>query len=87
MSSPRTGISPPMRSKLVEVDYEELPVLVDPFKALEDDAPVLREDIEGQTEGAHGPRRHHNHIFTWEVRVTRMRPRRCSTRPTSWPRK
>lgn len=50
----------------VDVEYEELPVVVDPFKALEDDAPVLREDLEGQTEGAHGPRRHHNHIFTWE---------------------
>jgi carbon-monoxide dehydrogenase, large subunit len=51
----------------VEVDYEELPVVVDPFKALEPGAPVLREDLAGQTEGAHGPRRHHNHIFTWEV--------------------
>ena len=51
----------------VEVDYEELPVVVDPFKAMEPDAPVLREDLEGQTEGAHGPRNHHNHIFTWEA--------------------
>ncbi|MEQ5871226.1 carbon-monoxide dehydrogenase large subunit [Sagittula sp. NFXS13] len=50
----------------VEVDYEDLPVVTDPFKALEPDAPVLREDLEGQTEGAHGPRKHHNHIFTWE---------------------
>ena len=51
----------------VEVDYEELPVVTDPFKALDPDAPVLREDLEGQAEGAHGPRRHHNHIFTWEM--------------------
>ncbi|GAA6199842.1 aerobic carbon-monoxide dehydrogenase large subunit [Aquicoccus sp. SU-CL01552] len=51
----------------VEVDYEELPVVTDPFKAMDPDAPVLREDLEGQTEGAHGPRRHHNHIFTWEM--------------------
>ena len=50
----------------VEVEYEELPVLVDPFKAETDDAPVLREDIADQKEGAHGPRRHPNHIFTWE---------------------
>jgi len=50
----------------VAVDYEELPVVTDPFKALEDDAPVLREDLDGKTEGAHGPRRHHNHIFLWE---------------------
>ena len=49
---------------LVEVEYEELPVLVDPFKAMDADAPVLREDLEGKSEGAHGPRRHHNHIFT-----------------------
>ncbi|GAA6181631.1 aerobic carbon-monoxide dehydrogenase large subunit [Shimia sp. NS0008-38b] len=51
--------------ELVEVEYEELPVLVDPFEALKSDV-VLREDLEGQTEGAHGPRKHHNHIFTWE---------------------
>ena len=53
--------------ELVEVDYEALPPVVDPFKALEPDAPVLREDIKDKTEGAHGPRKHHNHIFTWEV--------------------
>ena len=52
---------------LVEVEYEELPVVVDPFKAMEADAPVLREDLAGKSEGAHGPRRHHNHIFTWEA--------------------
>ncbi len=49
----------------VEVEYEELPVLTDPFEALKSDV-VLREDLAGQTEGAHGPRKHHNHIFTWE---------------------
>ncbi|WP_299813072.1 aerobic carbon-monoxide dehydrogenase large subunit [uncultured Roseibium sp.] len=53
--------------QLVEVEYEELPVLVDPFKSMDADAPVLRPDLEGKTEGAHGPRKHHNHIFTWEV--------------------
>jgi carbon-monoxide dehydrogenase large subunit len=53
--------------ELVEVDYEELPPLVDAFKAMDDDAPLLREDIKDKTEGAHGPRKHHNHIFTWEV--------------------
>ncbi|MEM7446273.1 MAG: aerobic carbon-monoxide dehydrogenase large subunit, partial [Pseudomonadota bacterium] len=52
---------------LVEVDYEELPALVDPMKAMEPDAPLLREDIRDKMEGAHGPRKHHNHIFTWEV--------------------
>jgi len=52
---------------LVKVVYEELPVLVDPFKAELPDAPVLREDIADAKEGAHGPRRHPNHIFTWEV--------------------
>ena len=42
----------------VEVDYEPLPVVVDPFKALEPDAPVLRTDKEGKKD---------NHIFHWEV--------------------
>ncbi len=51
----------------VEVEYEELPAVVDPFAALKDDAPVLREDLAGKTEGAHGKRTHHNHIFTWEA--------------------
>lgn len=49
----------------LNVEYEELQPLVDPFKAMNDDAPVLREDLAGKTEGAHGPRTHHNHIFTW----------------------
>src|SRR6266852_6960738 len=31
------------------------------------DAPVLREDLAGKTTGAHGPRKHHNHIFEWTV--------------------
>jgi len=51
----------------VVVEYEELPVLVDPFRAMDADAPVLREDIKDKTEGAHGPRKHPNHIFEWTV--------------------
>ncbi|MEP1186162.1 MAG: aerobic carbon-monoxide dehydrogenase large subunit, partial [Roseibium sp.] len=53
--------------QLVEVEYEELPVLIDPFKSMDPDAPVLRPDLEGKMEGAHGPRKHHNHIFNWSV--------------------
>jgi carbon-monoxide dehydrogenase large subunit len=52
---------------LVEVEYEELPAIVDPNKSMASDAPVLRDDLAGKTEGAHGKRKHHNHIFTWEV--------------------
>ena len=44
-------------AELVEVEYEELPVLVDPHKALDPGAPILREDREEKT----------NHIFHWEV--------------------
>jgi aerobic carbon-monoxide dehydrogenase large subunit len=51
----------------VEVEYEELPAVVDPLAALKPDAPILREDLAGKTEGAHGPRTHPNHIFTWEA--------------------
>ena len=51
----------------VEVEYEELPVVIDPFEALKPDAPVLRPDLAGKTEGVHGKRTHHNHIFTWEA--------------------
>jgi carbon-monoxide dehydrogenase large subunit len=52
---------------LVEVDYEELPALVDPKKALLPDAPILREDIVDKQDLTHGPRTHPNHIFTWEA--------------------
>ncbi len=52
---------------LVEVDYEELPALVDPKKAMLPDAPIIRPDIADRTELSHGPRTHPNHIFTWEA--------------------
>ena len=51
----------------VEVEYEELPVIVDPFKSMAPDAPVLREDIKDKLTGAHGRRKHYNHIFEWSV--------------------
>jgi carbon-monoxide dehydrogenase large subunit len=44
-------------AELVEVEYEELPVLVNPHKALDADAPILRDDREEKT----------NQIFHWEV--------------------
>ncbi|MDF1776914.1 MAG: aerobic carbon-monoxide dehydrogenase large subunit [Rhizobiaceae bacterium] len=52
--------------ELVEVEYEELPALVDAFKAMDADAPLLREDIKDKMEGAHGARAHYNHIFHWD---------------------
>jgi aerobic carbon-monoxide dehydrogenase large subunit len=42
----------------VDVDYEPLPVVVDPFKALAPGAPVLRTDK---------PDKKDNHIFHWEA--------------------
>src|SRR5262245_16203324 len=42
----------------VLVDYEPLPVIVDPHKALEPDAVVLRPD--------RGEEKQHNHIWHWE---------------------
>jgi carbon-monoxide dehydrogenase large subunit len=44
--------------ELIDVEYEELPVVVDPRRALDADAPVIRDDKEGQTS---------NHIFDWEA--------------------
>ena len=41
----------------VDVEYEPIPVVVDPFKALEQDAPIVREDKEEKS----------NHIWHWEV--------------------
>ena len=51
---------------LVEVEYEALPVNVDPLKAMAQGAPVIREDIKDKTDGAHGKRKHYNHIFSWQ---------------------
>jgi carbon-monoxide dehydrogenase large subunit len=52
---------------LVEVEYEALPVNVDPLKAMAPDAPVIREDIKDKTDGAHGKRKHYNHVFNWQA--------------------
>jgi carbon-monoxide dehydrogenase large subunit len=52
-------------AEAVEVDYEELPAIVDPHHAMDKDAPIIREDIADKTEVGHGPRTHPNHIFTW----------------------
>src|SRR5256712_4245405 len=43
---------------LIEVDYEVLPAVVDPHKALQSDAPLIRDEKEGQTS---------NHIYHWEA--------------------
>ena len=51
--------------ELVEVEYEALPVNVDPLKAMADGAPMIREDLKDKTDGAHGKRKHYNHIFSW----------------------
>ncbi len=54
-------------AELVEVEYEALPPLVDPFKSMDKDAPLLREDIKDKMDGAHGKRKHYNHIFNWQI--------------------
>jgi carbon-monoxide dehydrogenase large subunit len=42
----------------IDVEYEILPPVIDARRALEPDAPVIRDDIEGRTD---------NHIFDWEA--------------------
>ena len=44
--------------ELIDVEYDPLPAVVDARKALDDDAPVIREDLEDRTD---------NHIFDWEA--------------------
>src|ERR1700687_3174699 len=51
---------------LVEVEYEALPVNVDPLKAMTANAPMIREDLKDKPDGAHGKRKHYNHIFSWQ---------------------
>ena len=43
---------------LIEVDYDVLPAVVDPHKSLQPDAPLIRDEKEGQTS---------NHIYHWEA--------------------
>jgi carbon-monoxide dehydrogenase large subunit len=43
--------------ELIDVDYEVLPAVVDARRALDPDAPVIRDEKENQTD---------NHIFDWE---------------------
>ncbi len=44
--------------ELISVSYEQLPVVIDATRALDDSAPVIRDDLPGQTD---------NHIFDWEA--------------------
>jgi aerobic carbon-monoxide dehydrogenase large subunit len=44
--------------ELIDVDYEPLPAVTSPQQALEEGAPVIRDEKEGQTD---------NRIYTWEA--------------------
>ncbi len=44
--------------ELINVEYEQLPIVIDANRALDDGAPVIRDDLEGRTD---------NHIFDWEA--------------------
>jgi carbon-monoxide dehydrogenase large subunit len=44
--------------ELIDVEYEELPPVIDARRALDPGAPVIRDDLEGRTD---------NHIFDWEA--------------------
>src|SRR5215212_10967616 len=44
--------------ELIDVEYEDLPVVVDARRALDPDAPVIRDDLDGKAD---------NHIFDWEA--------------------
>jgi carbon-monoxide dehydrogenase large subunit len=44
--------------ELIDVDYDPLPVVSDARRAMDEDAPVIRDDLAGRTD---------NHIFDWEA--------------------
>src|SRR4051795_5043825 len=44
--------------ELIDVEYEQLPAVVNPREALDPDAPVIRDDLDGKAD---------NHIFDWEA--------------------
>ena len=75
-SSRPTATSAADGVEAVEVEYEPLRAIVDPFKALASGAPVIREDIKDKK----GTRSDNlDHIFTGR-RATEPRPMRCSPR-------
>ncbi|NMH96341.1 aerobic carbon-monoxide dehydrogenase large subunit [Pseudonocardia acidicola] len=43
---------------LIEVEYEPLPPVIDARRALDPDAPLIRDEIDGRTD---------NHVFDWEA--------------------
>src|SRR5919106_2534760 len=45
-------------AELIDVEYDVLDPIVDPRSALDPDAPLIRDDLEGKTD---------NHIFDWEA--------------------
>ena len=51
----------------VDVEYEALPPLIDPKRALDDDAPIIRDEVAENDEVGQGKRHHPNHIFEWQV--------------------
>ena len=55
-------------AELVEVEYEELDPVINPFHAMDKDATIVREDVKDAKEiGGHGPRKHPNHIWNWQA--------------------
>ncbi len=72
--------------ELVEVEYEPLPVLVDPFKALEPDAPLLREDIKDKMTGRARDRASITTTSSSGISAIRMARMRPSPKPMSSPR-
>lgn len=57
--------------ELVEVEYEILPPMVDPYKAMDADAPIVRPDLVSgdgaSADSIEGQSPHPNKIFQWEV--------------------
>ena len=60
--------------ELIEVEYDELPVVVDARAALDRDAPLIRDDKHGQGD---------NRDIRLGCREIVPRPTECSTEPTS----
>jgi carbon-monoxide dehydrogenase large subunit len=63
--------------ELIDVDYEPLPPVIDARRALDDDAALIRDDVEGRTD---------NHIFDWEAGDRDGTDRSSTARRSSSPR-
>ena len=66
-SSPKTARPRPTPSSWSKSNTSSCPSTSIRSRRCRTDAPMIREDLKDKTDGAHGKRKHYNHIFSWQA--------------------